>query len=194
LNDWDARTIGGYEVFLKDYSQMAEISESMYNALPAGWDSRTMKEIYPEIFDWLNLQDINKYILITVMTIVAMINLITCLIILVLERTRMIGVLKALGSGDWKVQQIFMQQGAYIALTGVMLGLAIGLGLSYLQLKTGFITLNEEAYYMSVAPVEIIWWQVAAVTAGTFIVCFLILLIPSWITRKISPTKAIQFS
>jgi lipoprotein-releasing system permease protein len=106
----------------------------------------------------------------------------------------MIGVLKALGSGDWKVQQIFMQQGAYIALTGVMLGLAIGLGLSYLQLKTGFITLNEEAYYMSVAPVEIIWWQVAAVTAGTFIVCFLILLIPSWITRKISPTKAIQFS
>ncbi len=194
LNDWDNQTIGGYEVFLKDYSKMEEVSESMYNALPAGWDSRTMKEIYPEIFDWLNLQDTNKYILITVMTIVAVINLITCLIILVLERTRMIGVLKALGSNDWKVQQIFVQQGAYIALTGIGLGLAIGLGLSYFQLRTGFITLNEEAYYMSVAPVDIVWWQVAAVTAGTFLVCFLILLIPSWISRKISPAKAIQFS
>lgn len=194
LNDWDNNTIGGYEVFLKEYSQMGEVSENIYTALPAGWDSKTMKEIYPEIFDWLNLQDTNKYILVTVMTIVALINLITCLIILVLERTRMIGVLKALGSSDWNIQQIFMQQGAFITLTGVLLGLAVGLGLSFLQLKTGFITLNEEAYYMKVAPVHLIWWQIGAVTVGTFIVCFLILLIPSWISRRISPTKAIQFS
>ncbi|HLO79702.1 MAG TPA: FtsX-like permease family protein [Chitinophagaceae bacterium] len=194
LNDWHNGLIGGYEVFLKDYSTMAETSESIYTALPIGWDSKTMKEIYPEIFDWLNLQNTNKYILLIVMTIVAVINLITCLIILVLERTRMIGVLKALGNNDWKVQQIFMLQGAYIALTGVIIGLIVGLGLSYLQLKTGFITLNEEAYYMKVAPVYIIWWQVIAVTIGTFLVCFTILLIPSWISRRISPAKAIQFS
>jgi lipoprotein-releasing system permease protein len=194
LNDWHNGLIGGYEVFLKDYSTMAETSESIYTALPIGWDSKTMKEIYPEIFDWLNLQNTNKYILLIVMTIVAVINLITCLIILVLERTRMIGVLKALGNNDWKVQQIFMLQGAYISLTGVIIGLIVGLGLSYLQLKTGFITLNEEAYYMKVAPVYIIWWQVIAVTIGTFLVCFAILLIPSWISRKISPAKAIQFS
>lgn len=194
LNNWDSTMIGGYEVVLKDYTHMDEVSASIYEQLPTGWDSRTMKEIYPEIFDWLNLQNANKYILLSVMTAVAVINLITCLIILVLERTRMIGVLKALGSTDWTVQRVFMVQGAYITVLGVAWGLVIGLGLSILQLKTGFIKLNEEAYYMSVAPVDIIWWQVVAVAIGTFTVCFLILLIPSLISRKISPAKAIQFS
>lgn len=194
LNSWDSTLIGGYEVVLKDYSKMDEVSASIYEQLPTGWDSRTMKEIYPEIFDWLNLQNTNKFILLTVMTAVAVINLITCLIILVLERTRMIGVLKALGSSDSKIQKIFMIQGAYITILGVVWGLVIGLGFSILQKQTGFIKLNEEAYYMSVAPVDIIWWQVTAVAIGTFIVCFLILMIPSLISRKISPAKAIQFS
>jgi lipoprotein-releasing system permease protein len=193
LNDWDQELIGGYEVVLKDYSKMDEVSADIFKDLPTGWDSRTMKEIYPEIFDWLNLQNTNKYILISVMTIVAVINLITCLIILVLERTRMIGVLKALGSADWTIQKIFVAQGAYITVIGVIIGLLFGLGLSYLQLKTGFIKLNEEAYYMSVAPVDIIWWQVAVVAVTTFIVCFLILMIPSLISRRINPSKAIQF-
>jgi lipoprotein-releasing system permease protein len=106
----------------------------------------------------------------------------------------MIGVLKALGSSDWTIQRIFMLQGAYITILGVAWGLFIGLGISILQKKTGFIKLNEEAYYMSVAPVDIVWWQVIAVAIGTFIICFLILLIPSLISRKISPAKAIQFS
>ncbi len=194
LNDWDSTLIGGYEVVLDDYNQMDEVSANIYEQLPTGWDSKTMKEIYPEIFDWLNLQNTNKFILLSVMTAVAVINLITCLIILVLERTRMIGVLKALGSSDWNIQRIFMVQGAYITILGVIWGLVIGLGLSMLQIKTGFIKLNEEAYYMSVAPVDIIWWQVIAVAAGTFTVCFLILLIPSLISRRISPAKAIQFS
>jgi lipoprotein-releasing system permease protein len=194
LNDWDNQMIGGYEVFLREPELMDEVSDGIFMSLPMGWDSRTMKEIYPEIFDWLNLQNTNKYILLVVMALVAVINLTTCLIILVLERTRMIGVLKALGSNDWKVQQIFLQHGAYIALSGVAIGLLVGLGLSYLQLKTGFIQLNEEAYYMRVAPVEIIWWQVGAVAAATFLVSFVILLIPSWISRRIDPARAIQFS
>jgi lipoprotein-releasing system permease protein len=121
------------------------------------------------------------------------INLITCLIILVLERTRMIGVLKALGSGDWTIQKIFVAQGAYIAILGVVTGLLFGVGFSLLQRKTGFIRLNEEAYYMSVAPVHIIWWQVALVALTTFLVCFLVLMIPSVISRRINPSKAIQF-
>ena len=186
--------IGGYEVVLNDYTHMDEVSVDLYKQLPEGWDSRTMKEIYPEIFDWLNLQNTNKFILLAVMTAVAVINLITCLIILVLERTRMIGVLKALGSTDWNIQKVFMIQGAYITIVGVVWGLIIGLGISFLQLKTGFIKLNEEAYYMAVAPVEIIWWQIIAVAVVTFLVCFFILLIPSLISRRISPAKAIQFS
>ncbi|MFN5475801.1 MAG: ABC transporter permease [Chitinophagaceae bacterium] len=193
LNNWQPGTIGGYELVLHDYNRMDKVSEQIYAELPIGWDSRTLREIYPEIFDWLNLQNTNKYILISVMTAVAVINLITCLIILVLERTRMIGVLKALGSTNWTIQQIFITQGAYITILGVFLGLLMGLGLSYLQLKTGFIKLNEEAYYMTVAPVDIIWWQVALVSIVTFLVCFLILMIPSFISHRINPSKAVQF-
>lgn len=193
LNNWQPGTIGGYELVLHDYQKMDKVSEDIYAELPTGWDSRTLREIYPEIFDWLNLQNTNKYILISVMTAVAVINLITCLIILVLERTRMIGVLKALGSTNWTIQQIFIAQGALITILGVFLGLLMGLGLSYLQMKTGFIKLNEEAYYMTVAPVDIIWWQVALVAIITFIVCFLILMIPSFISHRINPSKAIQF-
>ena len=193
LNDWQPGQIGGYEVVLKDYSSMNEVSDSIYDKLPAGWNSKTMREIYPDIFDWLNLQNTNKYILIAVMTAVALINLITCLIILVLERTRMIGVLKAIGTADWKIQQIFMYYGALITLWGITLGLILGLGISILQKSTGFIKLNEEAYYMSTAPVDLVWWQVGLVVAGTFLVCFTVLLIPSLISRKISPAKAVQF-
>ena len=193
LNDWQPGQIGGYEVVLKDYSSMNEVSDSIYDKLPAGWNSKTMREIYPDIFDWLNLQNTNKYILIAVMTAVALINLITCLIILVLERTRMIGVLKAIGTADWKIQQIFMYYGALITLWGITLGLILGLGISILQKSTGFIQLNEEAYYMSTAPVDLVWWQVGLVVAGTFLVCFTVLLIPSLISRKISPAKAVQF-
>ncbi len=193
LNDWDDGLIGGYEVMLKDYSDMNGLSEAIYAVLPGGWDSRTMQEIYPEIFDWLNLQNTNKYILIAVMTAVALINLITCLIILVLERTRMIGVLKAVGTSDWKIQQIFLFYGSIITLWGILGGLVLGVGLAWLQLRTGFIRLNEEAYYIDRAPVDIVWWQVAAVVAGTFLVCFLVLFIPSLISRRISPSKAVQF-
>ncbi len=193
LNDWLPNQIGGYEVILKDYTKMDETSNEIYATLPMGWNSKTMREVYPEIFDWLNLQNTNKYIMIAVMTAVALINLITCLIILVLERTRMIGVLKAVGTSDSKIQQIFMYYGALITLWGIAGGLALGLGISYLQLKTGFIKLNEEAYYMDRAPVEMIWWQVGLVVTGTFLVCFLVLLIPSLISRKISPAKAVQF-
>jgi lipoprotein-releasing system permease protein len=193
LNDWQPEQIGGYEVILKDYNKMGVNSDQIYLTLPAGWNSKTMQEIYPEIFDWLNLQNTNKYIMIAVMTIVALINLITCLIILVLERTRMIGVLKAVGTSDWKIQQIFMSYGALITFWGIGGGLLLGVGIGLLQKKTGFIKLNEEAYYMDRAPVDLIWWQVGAVVAGTFIVCFLVLLIPSIISRRISPSKAVEF-
>lgn len=193
LNDWLPDEIGGYEVKLKDYSVMAKNSDEIYELLPAGWNSKTMQEIYPEIFDWLNLQNTNKYILLAVMITVALINLITCLIILVLERTRMIGVLKSVGSTDWTIQRIFMFYGAIITLAGVVGGLILGLGISIVQKKTGFIKLNEEAYYMRVAPVELVWWQVAAVVIGTFVVCFLILFIPSLVSKRISPAKAVDF-
>ena len=196
LNSWNAEQIGGYEIFLKDYEQMDILSRDVFesSSFPALWETKTIREIYPNIFDWLDIQDTNQNILITIMTIIAVINLITCLIILVLERLRMIGILKALGATNWTVQRIFINHSVLITLTGIALGTMLALGLLWLQQATGFVRLQEEAYYMRTATVKIVWWQVLAVVGGTLLVSFLVLLIPSFIVRRIQPIKAIRFS
>ena len=196
LNNWADDEIGGYEIFLKDYKQMNAVSQAVYEQenFPELWDTKTIREVYPNIFDWLNIQDTNQNILITIMTIIAIINLITCLIILVLERLRMVGILKTLGATNWTVQKIFLNHSALITLTGIIIGSMLGLGLLWLQQATGFIHLPEDAYYMDKAEVKIVWWQVAVVIGGTLTVSVLVLLIPSFIVRRIQPIRAIRFS
>ena len=191
--NWQQGEIGGYEVFLKDYRQMDTINSMLYDMLPQAWISRTIKQIYPNIFDWLQIQNVNRNVVFTVMSIVAIINLITCLLILILERTRMTGILKALGSRDWTIQKIFLYHASTIAVRGILIGLFAGLGICILQQQTGFIKMNEAAYYVSEAPVYIIWWQVVAVCIATLLVCFLALLIPTLLVKTIRPVKAIQF-
>ena len=127
------------------------------------------------------------------MILVAIINLITCLLILVLERVQMIGVLKSLGASNWTVQRIFLRHSLIITVTGIIIGTLLALGLLYLQQETGFIKLKEEAYYLSEAAVKIVWWQIGIVCLGTLIISFLVLMIPSILSRKIQPVKAIHF-
>ena len=193
LNDWDSSTISGYEIDLTDFTQMNVLSTQIYEKLPTGWNSVTLKELSPEIFDWLQLQDTNKAILIIVMIIIAAINLITCLLILILERTNMIAMLKAVGAKENTIQQIFIYYGTWIALRGIGWGTVLGLGICYLQQYTHFIKLNEEAYYIDSAPVAIDYFQVAIITSGTMFLSLLILILPSIISRKINPSKALQF-
>lgn len=195
LNEWKPNEIGGYEIFLKDYHQMDKVSDELYylDKFPSTWDTRTIKDIYPNIFDWLDMQDITRNVLIGFMIIVAVINLITCLIILVLERIRMVGVLKAVGARNWTVQKIFLQHSTLITVVGIIIGTAVGIGICWLQQATGFIKLNEQAYYMSEAAVKIVWWQIILICAGTLAICFLVLMIPSFIVRRVKPVKAIQF-
>lgn len=196
LNNWQEAEIGGYEIFLKDYKNMDAVSEGIYNnaAFPTNWETQTVREIYPDIFDWLNITSYNGRILIVIVLVIVVINFITCLIILVLERVRMIGILKAVGASNWTIQKIFLYHSLFITFSGTLLGTGISLGLIWLQNKTGFVKLKEAEYYMQTAAVKIDWTQVAAVISGTLLVAFLVLLIPTLLVRKIQPIKAIRFT
>ena len=193
LNNWQPNQIGGYQIYIDDYKKMDGFNNRLLDKLPAEWVSRTTKEIYPNIFDWLSIQDVNRNVVFIIMGIVAVINLITCLLVLVLERTKMIGILKAIGSTNWSIQQIFLYYAFVITVIGIGCGMIAGLGLCWLQQTTHLISLDESSYYVSYAPVKVIGWQVALVGLGTAIICFLSLIIPTLVVKNLSPVKAIQF-
>ena len=193
VNNWTPDQTGGYEIFLNHYQQIDSVNSRLSDKLPAEWMSRSIPDIYPNIFDWLKIQDVNRNVIFIVMAVVAIINLITCLLILILERTRMIGILKALGAEDGLIRKIFLYHATVISCTGIGIGFILGIGLCLIQQYTGFITLDETSYYVSKAPVLIIWWQVAVVCIATASVCYLLLIIPTLLIKKIKPVIAIQF-
>jgi lipoprotein-releasing system permease protein len=193
LNNWDPAQIGGYEVFTGNYRLADTVNNRIFEQLPVSWNSRTIRDVYPNIFDWLDLQDITIAIVLVIMIVVATLNLVTCLIILLLERTHMIGILKAFGSPNATIQRIFLYQGAIITVFGIVLGNVFGLLVCWLQQRYGFITLPEEAYFISKAVVRLEWWHLLLVNGGTFLISFLVLIIPTLVVQGMRPTRAIQF-
>jgi len=196
LNNWDADQVAGYEVFLNSSKPDAiqETTDNIYfNALGPELRARTMMQVAPAIFDWIKLQDVNDTVIITIMGIIAAINMITVLLILILERVNMIGILKALGMQNSKIRAVFLYQAGYIILTGLIIGNIIGIGICLLQKHFGFITLPEESYYLSVAPVDLSAISILLINLFSIGLCLLILIVPSFLVNRISPVRAIRF-
>ncbi|MBL4653560.1 MAG: ABC transporter permease [Flavobacteriales bacterium] len=194
LNNWTKDQVSGFEVILDNYSQLENMDEIIYNHI--GYELRTSKitERNQEIFNWLKLLDKNVYIILILMVLVAGINMISALLILILERTNMVGMLKALGAEDWSIQKIFLYNAAYLVGKGLLFGNILGLGLCFLQQQFNLIKLPRESYYIDAVPIKLEIFNTLLINFSTFGLCLIMLLIPSYIVTKISPVKSIKFN
>ena len=193
LNKWEADEIGAFELFVSDFDEIQATGNRVYEATPSTLDALTIRDKYYTIFEWLDLFDFNIILIIGIMIVIAGINMITALLVLILERTQMIGVLKALGSSDWNVRKIFLYNAIYIVCVGLFWGNLVGIGLLLLQKYGKVITLDPNTYYVTEAPVFIDVGQILLLNVGTLFLCLIMLLIPSYIITRISPVKAIRF-
>ena len=193
LNHWQDNQVGSFEVFIDDFNEIRTKGEQVYKQTNATLDTKTIIEKFPAIFEWLQLFDFNIITILIIMIIVATINMVVALLVLILERSQMIGILKALGASNWSVRKIFLYNASYLILRGLFFGNLIGITLILIQKFTGIIKLPPENYFVNTAPVNFNIWHIALLNLGTILICLLVLLIPSYIITKITPVKAIRF-
>ncbi|WP_340203096.1 ABC transporter permease [Ascidiimonas sp. W6] len=193
MNKWTEDQIGAFELFIDDFSQISEIGNAIYGKTLSTLDSQSIVDKYDYIFEWIRLFDFNIAIIIGIMILVGSINMITALLVLILERTQMVGVLKALGTVNWSIRKIFLYNASYLILIGMFWGNVIGIGILLAQKYGGFVKLDPATYYVDKAPVHIEISHIIFLNLGTLLLCFTMLLIPSFIITKITPVKAIRF-
>ncbi|CAL2105460.1 lipoprotein-releasing system permease protein [Tenacibaculum sp. 190524A02b] len=194
LNKWDENQVGGFEVLINDFDELQTKGNEVYRSIGSTLNSSTIVDSYPLIFNWLNILDNNVWVIIGIMILVAGINMVTALLVLILEQVQMVGTLKALGSRNWSIRKIFLYNASYLILKGMLYGNIIGLAILFLQKYGNIISLNPENYYVSSVPVDIDIVAILLLNMGTLILCFLILIIPSYIITKIQPSKSIKFA
>ena len=194
LNNWSDSQVGGYEIRLKDFNRLEDRAAAIHQSLPIEEKAYTVKELYPTIFQWLSLLDINTQVIFALMLAVALINMVSALLIMILERTTFIGLLKALGSTNWAIRKLFLYQAVFIIGLGLLLGNVLGLGLGLMQQYTHVLPLDEASYYMNFVPIQLEWMDVIWINLGTLSVCLLVLLLPSLLISRIVPVKALRFS
>jgi lipoprotein-releasing system permease protein len=193
LNSWNAKQVAGFEILVNNYQQIDPVAEQVYALIPYNLNAQTIRSMYPQIFDWLQLQDMNVIIVLTLMLLVAVITMISALLIIILERTNTIGLLKALGYESWNIRKVFLIIAGNIALKGLLWGNFTGLALILAQRYFSIIRLSQESYYVSVVPIEINFVYLSLLSIGTLIISVLVLLIPSAIIASITPLKAIRY-
>lgn len=193
LNDWKPNEIGQYELRVVDFDYINEAADALDTVLPVKLKEYTIEEDYPTIFEWLNLLDVNSVVMLVLMVAVAVINMISALLIMILERTAMIGMFKAMGASNWAIRKVFLINASYLIGLGLLLGNLLGIGLGYFQMYTHFFKLDQASYYMTFVPVEFNVFDIVVLNIGTLVICLLVLIIPSTLVSRISPVKAIQF-
>lgn len=193
INGWDEDQVGGFEILIDDIDRLDELSEFVYQEIGFDLNAISIKEARMDIFNWLELQDMNVIVIISLLVLVCGIDIISALLIIILERTSMIGILKALGSPNVSIRKIFLYNAVYIILQGLLWGNLVGLGFAYLQLKYGFVSLPKEAYFIDRVPINLNVGSLLLLNFGTLVTCILMLIIPSNLVAKIQPTKAIRF-
>jgi len=194
LLGWQENQVAGFELWLDDLRDLELYNQYIYQeVLPEDLLSVSIRDKFPSIFEWLELQDLNEIVILVLMLTVAIINMITALLVLVLERSTMIGILKALGAENRRIRSIFLYQAAVITLNGMFFGNLIGLSFCWLQDRYHLIRLNEADYYLSYAPVKVEWLSVLGINLGTLVITLIFLLLPSFVVSGIAPVRAIRF-
>ncbi len=193
LNDWGPDQIGGFEILVSGYDAIPGVSAAIIDLLPYHLDAKSIRQLYPQIFDWLSLLDMNVYVIIVLMILVAGINMVTTLLISVMDKTNAIGILKAVGADNTMIRKVFLYHAGMLISKGLLWGNLIGILVCIVQGHWGLVTLSPESYYVSEVPVNLQWSHIVLLNAGTFILSMAMLIVPSYIITKISPVRAIIF-
>ena len=193
LMNVESTEISGYSIQLHKHANAEFIQKKIQAICPTNTIATRIEEDYPQIFDWIGVQTVNRNVAVTIMLVIAVVNLLTCLFILILERVHMIGTLSAMGADEQFIRKVFLYQVSFINWMGIAIGSVIGIGLSLLQYYTGWIQLDETAYFMKTLPIKIIPVQIILVIIGTAVVSYISFLIPTIWINKISPAKNIRF-
>jgi len=201
INGWSPEQVSGIELMIEDFSQLEEMNQTVkdmvgFSFSPDGTKLRvqSIKEKYPQIFDWLNLTDMNVWTILIIITLVAGFNMVSGLLILILERTNMIGILKAMGTRNWSIRKIFLYQSSFLISKGLLWGNIAGIAICLLQAHFQIIKLDPANYYLEAVPINLKLWHILALNAGSLIVTVFMLVVPSYIISRLSPEKTIRFN
>ncbi|MGM0407366.1 MAG: ABC transporter permease [Bacteroidota bacterium] len=200
LNNWEDNQVSGYEVIIDDFGKIDKMTRDIREIVGFHFDPdgaklkvQSIKEKYPQMFDWLNLTDMNVWIILILMTAVAGFNMVSGLLVLILERTNMIGILKAIGTKNWSIRKIFLYQSGFLISKGLLWGNIIGILICLIQMKFHIISLDPSSYYLESVPVNLKLWHILALNLGTLTITIIMLIVPSYIISKLSPEKTIRF-
>ncbi len=193
LNSWGADSVGGFEIKIENFEELDKQTEILYEKVPFNLNAENIKQLNPQIFNWLKLQDINVNVIIILMLIVALINIATTLLIMILERTKIIGILKAIGQNNWSIRKVFLYNAFYLIVKGLFWGNLIGLSMAFLQKQFQILSLNPATYYMKSVPIHLPLADVLLLNFGVIVICIFMLIIPTYLITKITPIKAIRF-